>query len=194
MSREIESLVRPRRVWRRSETLTRPSPVPQRSGVYAWYFRVVPPEVPTTGCVLHDAATLLYVGIAPREPSPEGSASAGNLRSRIRTHYARDASRSTLRLSLGCLLVDTLDIKLHVMGSDQRVRFSDEGETILSEWMAENAFVCWIEHPRPWDVEDEAIETLDLPFNLRKNAHHSFHASLTHRRDVARAEARSTRS
>ena len=27
------------------------------------------------------------------------------------------------------------------------------GEQILSNWMSENAFVCWVEHPAPWEIE-----------------------------------------
>jgi hypothetical protein len=32
--------------------------------------------------------------------------------------------------------------------------------------MADNAQVSWITHPRPWLLEDELIETLDLPLNI----------------------------
>jgi hypothetical protein len=52
---------------------------PNRAGVYAWFFRTVPPGVPTDGCRTHDGGTLLYVGI-----SPTSSKSRENLRSRIR--------------------------------------------------------------------------------------------------------------
>jgi hypothetical protein len=34
-----EDLLRPQRLWTRSEVLSRPSPVPKAPGVYAWYFR-----------------------------------------------------------------------------------------------------------------------------------------------------------
>ncbi len=49
----------------RSDVLGKPCPVPQASGVYAWFFNSIPPNVPTDGCVTKDQKTLLYVGISP---------------------------------------------------------------------------------------------------------------------------------
>jgi hypothetical protein len=31
------------------------------------------------------------------------------------------------------------------------------GEQTLSNWMSENAFVCWVEHPAPWQIESALI-------------------------------------
>jgi hypothetical protein len=40
-----DALLRPARLYSRQDVLTRPRPVPRRPGVYAWYFREVPPGV-----------------------------------------------------------------------------------------------------------------------------------------------------
>jgi hypothetical protein len=55
--------------------------------------------------------------------------------------------------------------------------------------MAEHAFVSIVEHPRPWELEDELIATLDVPLNLEGNSRNAFHAELTEvrRRAVAAA-------
>ena len=45
------------------------------------------------------------------------------------------------------------------------------GEQALSAWMAENAYVSWVIHNEPWELEDELIAALDLPLNLRGNTH-----------------------
>jgi len=52
--------------------------------------------------------------------------------------------------------------------------FTAEGERAISKWMAENAKVCWMEHPAPWKVEETLIETLSLPLNVQGNSHHPF--------------------
>ena len=40
---------------------------------------------------------------------------------------------------------------------------------MLSDWMAENAFVSWIESPEPWVVESDLITSVNLPLNLDQN-------------------------
>jgi hypothetical protein len=70
--------------------------------VYAWYFDVVPPGVPTERRHTTDAGALLYVGIAPKQPPANGRpASRQSLRTRVRYHYRGNAAGSTLRLTLG---------------------------------------------------------------------------------------------
>lgn len=164
-------LLHPERVWNRAEVLTRPSPVPAHPGVYAWYFRDVPAKVPTTDCHRSHDLTLLYVGISPRRPPLNGvPASRQNLRKRIRYHYVGNAEGSTLRLTLGCLLADKLELCLRRVGSGSRLTFAD-GETRLSEWMGSNAYVCWAESADPRSEEEHLIETLVLPLNLDGNSH-----------------------
>jgi GIY-YIG catalytic domain-containing protein len=175
MKRVLHALLRPARLWSREEVLSRPSPVPAAPGIYGWYFRDIPPRVPTDDCVDLDGMKLLYIGISPNgPPKHRGKPSTQNLRRRIRTHYRGDASRSTLRLSLGCLLADILEIELRRHGALERLHFVKDGEGKLSTWMARNAFVVWHVHDAPWEVEASVIAKLSLPLNLKHNANHAF--------------------
>lgn len=139
--------------------------------------------VPTESCVAWQGLTLLYLGI-----SPSGRTSKQNLAERIRYHFNGNAYGSTLRTSLGCLLSEKLGIRLQQIGdSGNRIHFA-EGEEILSQWIAENAFVTWVEYDEPWIVEDSLIRRLNLPLNLSGNEDHPFHTTLSKiRRDCKRA-------
>lgn len=162
------------------EALTRPSPIPQSPGVYGWWFRTIPhPEIDTSACETRDGLTPLYAGISPSRPPTNGKpASSQNIRRRIRTHYRGNAEGSTLRKTLGCLLSNELGIELRRVGSGNR-RLFHAGEKLLTQWMAANAFVSWVEHPEPWVLEDELIADLDLPLNLHGNRRHPFHPVLS---------------
>ena len=165
-------MLKPKHPFTRKEILSKPSPVPARPGVYAWYFRKVPPGVPVRGCHRHNGLHLLYVGIAPRKPSSNGkSPSNRTLAKRIRNHLAGNASSSTLRLTLGCLLASKLGIKLRRVGTKGRYTFTNPGEIKLDAWLDQNALVTWMEHPRPWELEDELLRTLSLPLNIDGNEH-----------------------
>ncbi|PKT67020.1 hypothetical protein CW362_42765 [Streptomyces populi] len=172
------ALTEPDRLWSAREVLLRPSPVPAAAGVYGWHFE----QAPSADL---DAGRLLYVGIAPRYMA--NRTSTQNLRKRVRYHYRGNAAGSTLRLTLGCLL----GIELRRVGkSGTRMTFGKDGEVALSQWMAENARVCWIEHDEPWTLESELITQLDLPLNLDQNRHNLFHGRLKELRDQARQRAR----
>lgn len=184
-------LLQPNHLWSRQEVLDRPCPVPKAPGVYAWYFKEVPPGVPTDNCFHYQDYTLLYVGISPKAPPKNGAKpSSQMLRDRVVYHYRGNAEGSTLRLTLGCLLSDKLGIKLRRVGSGKRMTFA-EGETALSEWMDQNAFITWCEHPTPWIPEESLIETLSLPLNIDQNRHHPFYPSLKLIRAEAKEVARS---
>jgi hypothetical protein len=86
-------LLAPGRVWSRSEMLSRNSPVPKLPGVYAWYFRELPPEVSETGCVIHNGLTLLYVGISPTKRRDALPHSRQSLSTIIRYHFQGNARR-----------------------------------------------------------------------------------------------------
>jgi hypothetical protein len=183
-------LFQPERLWSRQEVLTTPSPVPRQPGVYAWYFREIPPHVPWVNCHRYGQHTLLYVGISPKAPPRNGAApSRQKLFDRVRYHYRGNAEGSTLRLTLGCLLSKQLGIQLRRVGSGNRMTFAD-GETILSQWMEENAFVVWITDPEPWHVEEKIITEVSLPLNLDMNNKHPFHRSLSQIRKAAKESAR----
>ena len=187
----LTALTKPAQLLSREEVLSKPSPVPPVPGIYGWYFRDISPRVPTEGCVDFDGMKLLYVGISPNgPPKHRGKSSTQNLRHRIRTHYRGDASRSTLRLSLGCLLAEVLGIKLRRHGASERLHFGKDGEGELSTWMAQNAFVVWHEHEAPWEVEASVIGKLVLRLNLDHNHDHPFHATLSEIRKECKRRAR----
>lgn len=184
------TLLQPARLYSRSEVLVRPSPVPACPGVYAWYFRKVPSGVPVDECHKHYGLPLLYVGISPKKPPSNGKpASQQSIAKRIHYHFTGNAEGSTLRLTLGCLLADELGIRLTRVGSGSRRTFTNPGELKLDNWLAQNALVCWVEHPRPWELEKQLLNSLSLPLNLDGNEHHPYSATLSARRREARVEA-----
>lgn len=188
----MEALVCPVRLWSREEVL-KTDAVPLAPGVYAWWFREIPPNVPTDGCVIRDGRTLLYVGIVPKEPPKAGDRppSSATLRSRIRQHMQGNAYGSTLRLTLGCLLAESLGIELTRVGNGKRLTFGKGGESLLSAWMGENAFVCWKEREQPWLMESEIIRSVCLSVNFDQNQQHPYWPTLRACRASARERARS---
>lgn len=176
-------------MWRRDEVLCRPCPIQAGPGVYGWWFNEVPSGVPTAKCVRRREWVLLYVGISPKAPPRNGAApSRQTLRTRVRYHFSGNAEGSTLRLTLGVLLLDRLGIDLRRVGSGRRRTFS-LGERELSAWMETHARVTVMGHPTPWTLEKELIGTLDLPLNLDSNRNHPFHADLSARRRRAKMTA-----
>ena len=187
----LNPLLRPARLYTRAEVLAQPCPVPAEPGVYAWYFDRPPGGTPLEGTHSVNGWSLLYVGISPRAPRPDGtSTSRQSLRSRLRYHYRGNAYGSTLRLTLGSLLAEEFGIGLRRVGSGTRLTFS-EGEAALSEWMAAHARVCWLATRQPWTIESELIRQLVLPLNLDQNLHSPFRAALSAARARQRAIARS---
>lgn len=57
--------------------------------------------------------------------------------------------------------------------------------------MPEHAYFNSLPHERPWDLEDQLIELLDLPLNLDGNTYNAFHADLTEVRKLAETAANS---
>lgn len=170
----------------RDDALARPSVVPKEPGIYAWYFDVVPDGVPLEGTHRNHLGHLLYVGIAPRRPRRSDlRPSAQQLRARIRTHYRRMADASTLRLMLGTLLADALDLHLRPHGTSARLTFGD-GEARLSDWMSRHARVAWTVEPEPWFSEERILDSVMLPLNLDRNPRNPFAGFLS----AARAEQR----
>lgn len=187
-------LSQPEYLWSRAEILLPAArcPVPREGGIYGWFFRSIPDNVPTDGSLQHGNLTLLYLGISPQAPSANGrSPSSQTLFHRIRSHMRENAYGSTLRLTLGCLLQEKLGIELRRVGSGSRMTFTIPGEEKLSGWLGENAFVCWYVHPRPWEPEEELIRTIPLPLNLQGNYTHPFHPVLSAIRRKAKEKARS---
>lgn len=113
----VAQLLKPPHLYTREEALSRPSPVPRVSGIYAWYFDEVPPGVDVRGCHSVSGGVMLYVGIAPKELFRNGRPpSAQTLWNRIRYHCRGNAYGSTLRLTLGCHLAGRLGVALRRVG------------------------------------------------------------------------------
>lgn len=173
----------------RDEVFVEPGPVPAEAGAHGWWFREIPGDIDVSGCEQRDGWTLLYVGVSPGPPRADGKPShPQDLRKRIRYHFgSRNASAdgSTLRKSLGVLLGDQLGFALRRIGSGKRQTFAG-GETILTQWMAENAMVSWVLHPEPWFLEAKLMKALDLPLNIQDNERNAFAPELKRlRRDAA---------
>ena len=184
----INSLTNPFILYSRSAVLTSPCPVPTEPGVYAWFFKEIPGITPTDGCVTKDNLTLLYVGLSPDKIGKPNSKQ--NLRKRITNHYRGNAEGSTLRRSLGVILTGQSDFPLRRVGSGNRLTFTHLGEQWLDDWMEKNAFVCWVEHPTPWELEGELLGALSLPLNIRGNKRHLFAEKLSKLRKEAIKNAR----
>jgi len=181
----ISSISNPNTLYSRPMVLSKPSPVPSERGFYGWFFREIPGIVPTDKCQTKGDLTLLYAGISPsREQSRQ------NLRKRIGKHYRGNAYGSTLRRSLGVLLTDESGFPLRRVGSGKCMTFTSLGEKWLDIWMEKNAFVCWCEHPSPWDVEASILRALSLPLNIQDNTHHAFAKVLSGLRTDAALRAR----
>jgi hypothetical protein len=185
MCATIQALLTPSKLWSRSEALARPSPIPSESGVYAWFFRNLPPSVPRNYAPRFNGLHLLYVGI-----SPAHDGSSNNLRKRIRAHFKGNASSSTLRLTLGCLLHRELGLRLRPTGTTGRLTYAD-GEATLSEWLEDNALLTWVRCLRPWTFERKIIHEISPLLNLQHNESSPFHAWLSEIRRLCKSNARS---
>ena len=170
----MKPLLEPTNLYSRSMVLSDPCLVPAERGLYAWYFKEIPGITPTDGCIMKDDLTLLYVGI-----SPKNNKSTGNIRKRVTCHFEKDAESSTLRRTLGVLLTKESGFPLCRVGSGKSMTFTDLGESWLNDWMEQNAFVCWMTHSRPWEVETRIISSVSLPLNIQKNRHHPFSKKLS---------------
>ena len=186
----ISALTNPVILYSRFAVLANPYPVPQEPGAYAWFFKDVPAAVPTDGCITKDGLTLLYVGISPDKVAKPSSKQ--NLRKRITNHFRGNAEGSTLRRSLGVLLTNVSGYPLRRVGSGKRMTFTHLGEQWLDDWMEANAFVVWVEHPKPWELEEELLGTLSLPLNIKGNKDHLFADTLSQLRKEAIRTANET--
>ena len=181
----MNELISPHKLFSRSSVLDKQCPVPKSRGLYAWFFKEIPPFVPTDGCIKKDNLNLLYVGISPKDKN-----STQDLRKRIKTHFNGNAEGSTLRLTLGVLLENKSGFALRRVGSGKRLTFTHIGEQWLDNWMEQNAFVCWVEHQKPWQVEESIFKLVSLPLNIRDNAHNLFSQDLSKLRTLAKQRAR----
>jgi hypothetical protein len=154
--------------------LARPSPVPSRPGVYGRYFKEPPWPIDTSQCMTWDGCTLLYGGIAPKAPPANGRPADSSNADPLPLH--RQRRRLDPAAHLGCLLAERLGIQLRRVGGGRRLTFA-AGEARLSAWMADHAYVTWVETDRPWSAEQRLIASVNLPLNLDQNRHHAFISS-----------------
>jgi hypothetical protein len=120
--------------------------VPEVNGIYAWCFKAedllgeaVAERFSSVGS---EGLSLFYLGIAPDEETSDG-----NLRERLKIHMGGTARRSTLRYSLGALLIDTLHLEVIPHGGRKLSFGATEG--ILTEWIREHGHLSWIMHEKP---------------------------------------------
>jgi hypothetical protein len=178
----------PGHLYSRAEVLSNPCPVPKVHGLYAWFFKEVPNGVPVDGCLIHEGLCLLYVGSSPDKKGKTDSTQT--LLQRVRYHFQGNADKSTLRRSLGILLVSQSHFPLRRVGSGKKMTLTSQGEQWLDSWMEKNAFVTWVEHDEPWTLENELFQSVALPLNIQGNKHHPFAALLLKKREEAIAIAK----
>lgn len=169
--------------------LTHPSDVdnvPAQPGIYGWWIRAGSLDIPVADYQQYEGFELLYVGVSPRKPSAAGRISNGNLKKRLKQHVKGNASRSTLRRTLGVLLMESLDLTL-VLRNNRARWFQEER---LTHWMYENARITYVVNDKPWDIEGELLEYATLALNIDGRTDNEFVRSISERRSAARADAR----
>ena len=56
--------------------------------------------------------------------------------------------------------------------------------------MEKNAYVFWVEHETPWELEEDLLIALSLPLNIQGNRSHPFAIELNRLRKEAIQNAR----
>lgn len=159
--------------------------LPTENGVYAWWtVGGAIPRVPRQPHPRDGSLQLFYIGIAPRD-----SKSSATLKSRIvRNHLGGNTGSSTFRFALAALLIDTLGFTPHQ--TKRKYVLPSSQNRALSVWQRQHLKLTWVEHDRPWLIEDEIIASLGPPLNLAGNASHPFHSTMSDARARFREAAR----
>ena len=158
----------PKRVFSRKEILEQKI-VPRSNGVYFWWFKNIPKEVPTQDCIKFQDYYLLYVGISPEKKVKLNS--KANLWTRIKAHLCGNAEGSTLRRTLGVLLEQESGFPLRRVGANHSMTFTHVGEQWLDDWLDNNACISWVEDGEPWILEQDLLSQISLPLNIKNNQH-----------------------
>lgn len=141
----------------------------KQAGCYAWFFRLeaikqlggIVDNLPLEKCYVRGSLVLLYIGTSSSKGIKEG-VEPRCLKSRLKKHLGKNASCSTLRLSLGLLLGQNL--------KKRRSRFRLEDEDDLNSWLCDNAFVCFVEDSDPIELESAILKHLIFyPLNIKDN-------------------------
>lgn len=128
--------------------------VPSAPGLYALW---------VTGDTL--ASTVLETW--DRRTGPLYVGKSVNLKERdVRMHYrSGSTAASTVRRSLGAILLDVLDLT-PVRRGLTHFGFEDTGEDRLTHWMKRNLGLTWYQHPFPQLLESQVVAKLQPPLNL----------------------------
>lgn len=170
--KELGALLQPERLIAAADLLDRRASIPDVSGIYAWWFNTPIGAAPLEGTLHHHSNHLLYVGIAPRQPSAAGNVSRGTLRKRItRNHLGSRIGSSTLRRSLAHLMKGSLGLEIVRRGKKDVMPRDQEAE--LTRWMSAHASLSYMPHPAAWEIEDRLIRCpyFVLPLNIRGSRH-----------------------
>ena len=120
---------------------------------------------------------IIYTGIAQKD-----------LHHRIwKSHLGGHAGKSTLRLTLGCLLGYTLIPRDKSNPNNGKVRFNADDERALRNWMIENLVFHFLPNDTPKEMESELIEFYNPPLNLSENENpinREFRAELSYLRSL----------
>ena len=173
------------KMYPRKYVLSKNSSCPRANGIYAWYFKNNLFEFPNQKNISkHKNYSILYIGIAPSRLT-----SKSNIRKRIFNHFRGTAYGSTLRLSLGILLSNKSKFILRRIKNKKMIRFTDEGEDWIDNWLEKNSLVSWFANQHPWKIEKNLINKLYLPFNIQGNLNNPFKSTLIDLRKNARERA-----
>jgi hypothetical protein len=169
---DLGPLLRPQQLLSAADILTRRVRIPAESGIYGWWFNSPIEGVPVEDALRHQSHHLLYVGIAPRQPSTAGKVSRSTLRRRItRDHLGHRIGSSTLRRSLAYLLKDSLQLEINRTGKKDTM--PRHHELILTRWMREHASLSFMLHTAAWKIEQSLVRCPDLtlPLNIQGSPH-----------------------
>lgn len=104
---------------------------------------------------------LIYTGIV------KTTSTSSNLRKRIGgQHFGENSGRSTLRLSLGCLMGF---MKIFRDNRRKHLKFKKTDEQQLTDWMLNSLIVLYYVNCNSNNDEDNMISTFNPPLNLDKN-------------------------
>ena len=147
-----------------------PTLLPAKSGAYFVFFdsgqllleRSGYLEFDQTFPLSRDGFDLLYVG-----------ATADSLRLRAMQHVVGDSRSSSLRMTVGALVAD--DLNLDPVGDGSRTYFNfGDGERRLTEWLCAHTRVAVHVTDQPFVFEKALLRSLAVPFNISDRKRHPY--------------------
>jgi hypothetical protein len=138
--------------------------LPALRGIYGLFFATPPgPTTLTNGCFVRDGLVLLYIGTAGADLRKNGT-----LRIRLGDHHlGGNERRSTVCQTLAALLPEIAGpaIAKNERGNT-KLHTSKDGAMRLRQWMDENIAACWIDFPRPAELEEKLVRQYAPPLNI----------------------------